>query len=400
MGGRTVGLLISIAVLAGIGWWFLGAGSQVASPQLNDQEETGQQTTSNRTADARETPAATHRNGDEPPYAVVLMYHRFGEDRYPATSIRTAQFEAHIQYLQDNDFNVLPLPEIIAHFERDEALPPRTIAITVDDAYRSALEVAHPMLEAADMPWTLFVTTDQPDRQLGDFMSWDDLRDLRDHSLVTIGHHSGSHHHMPDHDTDTNRRDTQRASARFQAELGNVPDLYAYPFGEYSDAVLAVMEEFEFRAAFGQHSGVAHAREARFELPRFAMNENWGTLERFTERVHTRPLPVTDIEPTDALVVHNNPPSFSFTLAHDAVQAQQVGCFPSGGINAEIERDGRRLTIRPERAFNPGRARINCTAPYGDGSHRWFGRQFVVREADGDSHVPKSDPGAGEPASP
>lgn len=343
--------------------------------------------------DSRETAGAQH-------HAVILMYHRFGEDRYPATSIRETQFEEHLAYLQANDFNVLPLPEVIDHFESGEPLPPRSVVITVDDAYRSALTVARPLLDAAGMPWTLFVTTDQPDRQLGDFMSWEDIRELDADPLVTIGHHSGSHHHMPDHDRRTNRHDIERASARFEAELGYVPDMIAYPFGEYSDAVLDVIGDFDFRAAFGQHSGVAHPEEARLELPRFAMNENWGRMDRFTERVHTKPLPVRNISPGDTLLVSNNPPAFSFDLADPAVQTNAVGCFPSGGIEAVMERDGRRITVLPQQPFEPGRARINCTAPFGDGSFRWFGRQFVVREPSPDGHVPRSDPGAGVPATP
>ncbi|MCC5886477.1 MAG: polysaccharide deacetylase family protein [Gammaproteobacteria bacterium] len=333
-------------------------------------------------------------------HAVILMYHRFGEDRYPATSIRVEQFEEHLAYLQDNGFTVLPLTTVIESFETGEPLPARSVAITVDDAYRSALTVARPMLAAADMPWTLFVTTDQPDRQLGDFMSWDDIRDLEADPMVTIGHHSGAHHHMPDHDAATNRHDIARANDRFEAELGHVPELFAFPFGEYSDAVLEVIREFDFRAAFGQHSGVAHSQEARLELPRFAMNENWGRMDRFMERIDTKPLPVTDIRPSDSLVVADNPPRLSFTLTDSGVQASQVGCFPSGGVEATIERDGRRVTVVPQTAFQPGRARINCTAPFGDGSFRWFGRQFVVRDPGPDGHVPHSDPGAGVPASP
>lgn len=334
-------------------------------------------------------------------HAIILMYHRFGEDRYPATNIRVDQLEQHLAHLTDNDFSVLPLPEVIAHFENGQPLPPRSVVITVDDAYRSALTVARPMFAAANLPWTLFVTTDQPDRQLGDFMSWDDIRELDADPLVTIGHHSASHHHMPDHDAATNRHDIERASARFEAELGYVPELIAYPFGEYSDAVLRVIREFDFRAGFGQHSGVAHADEARLELPRFAMNENWGRMDRFIERVDTKPLPVTDISPGDSLLVANNPPRFSFVLADPAVQTHQIGCFPSGGIEAEIEREGRRITATPKEPFAPGRARINCTAPYGDGSFRWFGRQFVVREpGPDDGHLPHSDPGAGVPSAP
>lgn len=383
--------VIGLLLLAGIAW-------QAGLLATEGGSVEGQPQGSEGTTAVRQITAADAAGPQQ--HAVILMYHRFGEDRYPATSIRVEQFEEHLAYLQEHDFTVLPLPEVMARFERTQALPPRTVVITVDDAYRSALTVARPMLAAANMPWTLFVTTDQPDRGLGDFMSWDDIRELDADPQVTIGHHSASHHHMPDHDAATNRHDIARANARFEAELGHVPELFAYPFGEYSDAVLEVIREFDFRAAFGQHSGVAHPQEARLELPRFAMNENWGRMDRFTERVNTKALPVTDIRPGDSLVVSNNPPQLSFVLTDSAVHASQVGCFPSGGIEAVIEREGRRITIIPQGPFQPGRARINCTAPYGDGSFRWFGRQFVVREAGPDGHVPHSDPGAGIPESP
>ena len=35
--------------------------------------------------------------------AVVFMYHRFGDDRYPSTNIHLKQFEQHLEYIQKND---------------------------------------------------------------------------------------------------------------------------------------------------------------------------------------------------------------------------------------------------------------------------------------------------------
>lgn len=379
--------LVGLAALLGVAWQIGLFGAGEADPAGGAY------------ADRASLPGASAR-GEHSQHAVILMYHRFGEDRYPATSLRTEQLAAHIRYLREHDFHVLGLPEIIDRFENGESLPMRTVAITVDDAYRSAFNVARPRFDAADMPWTLFVTIDQPDRQLGDFMSWDQIRELDADPRVTIGHHSGAHHHLPDHGAAINRLDTERASRRFQAELGYVPDLYAYPFGEYSDAALSVIRSYDFRAAFGQHSGVAHAGAARFELPRFAMNENWGRMDRFKERIHAKPLPVTNIMPRDSLVVRNNPPRFQFTLSDPSVQASQVNCYPSGGIEARIERDGRSISVFPATPFPPGRARINCTAPFGDGTFRWFGRQFVIREPVRGGHRPHPDPAAGQPTQP
>ena len=38
--------------------------------------------------------------------ATVLMYHRFGESRYPSTNISLEQFDAHIAHLSSGAYNV------------------------------------------------------------------------------------------------------------------------------------------------------------------------------------------------------------------------------------------------------------------------------------------------------
>ena len=45
--------------------------------------------------------------------AVVLIYHRFGEDAHPSTNVRLEQFERQIALLREGGFTVLPLAEIV-----------------------------------------------------------------------------------------------------------------------------------------------------------------------------------------------------------------------------------------------------------------------------------------------
>jgi hypothetical protein len=44
--------------------------------------------------------------------AVILLYHHVAEDTPPSTSISPANFDAHLAYLRDNDFNVIALDRI------------------------------------------------------------------------------------------------------------------------------------------------------------------------------------------------------------------------------------------------------------------------------------------------
>ena len=99
-------------------------------------------------------------------WASVIMYHRFGEDQYTSTNIRVDQFKEHLQELQNGEYTVLPLNEIVDRLENGEELPDRTVALTIDDAYASVYDVAWPLLREANLPFTVFVAVEGVDKQL------------------------------------------------------------------------------------------------------------------------------------------------------------------------------------------------------------------------------------------
>ncbi len=309
--------------------------------------------------------------------AVILMYHRFGEDRYPSTNVTIAQFEAQIDHLVDGGYSVLPVPDILAALGEGRPLPDRTVGITVDDATRSTFEVAWPRLAEAGFPFSVFVSTDPVDEGHAGIMSWDELRRLVA-AGVTIGNHSAAHRYMWQGEDDANRADLLRARRRLAEELGVDAALFAYPFGEWNAALRALAAELGFTAAFGQHSGVVAAHSDMLTLPRFALNENYGAIDRFRLIVDTLPLGARSVTPADPIMTEN-PPTVSFVIEPPLPRREALACYASGGVAATLahEEDGR-VRIGFDRPFPPGRARLNCTAPAEGGRWRWFGLQLVA----------------------
>ncbi|CAN0531912.1 unnamed protein product, partial [Laminaria digitata] len=212
--------------------------------------------------------------------AVVVMYHRFGESVHPSTNIRLDQFEAHLAELAKPEYTVLPIPEIIARLRARQPLPDRTVGISIDDAFLSVYREAFPRLKKAGFPFTLFVATEPVDRRIGGYMSWDQIRELKN-AGATIGSQTHTHLHMASSSAEENSADLQKSNERFKAELGEVPTIIAYPYGEYSLAVGAVAKQAGLTVGFGQHSGVLHPDADMAYLPRLAMNENFGGDSRF-----------------------------------------------------------------------------------------------------------------------
>ena len=311
--------------------------------------------------------------------AAVVMYHRFGDPRHPSTNIALEQFEAHIAELATGPYTVLPLPEIVAALREGRLLPERTVAITIDDAFLSVYREAWPRLRAAGLPFTVFVATQAVDSNLPDYMNWDHLREMVAGGGVSIGNHGVTHGHMIRQSQATIRAEIADGAKRLKQELGEAPVLFAYPYGEISLEIGETARELGMIAAFGQHSGAIGRTDNLFGLPRYPLSEKYGDMDRFRLIANSLALPVDDMTPADPLLsAANNPPFYGFTVAEGVKGLGALSCFASRA-ELTLERLGdRRVETRLDRAFGPGRARINCTMPGPDGRWRWRGRQFYV----------------------
>ena len=308
--------------------------------------------------------------------AVILVYHRFGEGQFPSTSIRMEQFKSHVLELRRKRYNILPITEIIQKINNREKLPDFTIGISIDDAYSSVYEKAWPLLREANIPFTLFISTDVVDQQATGYMSWDQIRELKS-SGVTIGSQTKSHKHLPLISIEDAKQEIDKANVRIKKEIGLRPDLFAYPYGEYNSSVRELIIDRGFKAAFTQSSGALHSYSDKFSLPRFALNERYGGIDRFRLVANALPLPVDDVLPIDPLLVEN-PPAFGFTVNKSAGSLKQLACFSSNEGELRLERLGRRIEARFNTMLPKGRSRVNCTLPGPNDRWRWFGVQFLV----------------------
>ena len=311
-------------------------------------------------------------------HANILMYHRFGENKYPTTNTTIEQFISHTNELVKDKYNVINLDKVVKGIKGKIDLKDRSVSITIDDAYLSVYTKAWPILKRLKLPFTLFVSTDVIDNNFSNYMNWNQIRELVDHGVL-IGSQTKSHPHLHRLSSKQILNEIEYSNKRFIEELGFKPKLFAYPYGEYDNKTIKIVEGSGFEAAFGQHSGVAHISSGIFELPRFAMNENYGDLNRLKLAINALPIITRDISPEDNLL-KKNPPDFGFTLSSKIKPMKAVRCFASNGITTDTKRIGKfRIEVRLEEKFPNARGRINCTMEAENGRWRWFGKQFLTR---------------------
>ncbi len=311
--------------------------------------------------------------------AVILVYHRVGEDAYPDSNIRTEQFLTHIQEITDGDYNVLPLSDIIDAAKNHKPLPPRTLAITFDGAKKSIFENAVPALLDKKIPFTLFYASDQVDSGTAQTMTWGNLKDLSRREGVSLGLMPASYLRLPDVSDVEARRQVNKALQRHREMIGTGAQFFAYPFGEYSRSAKKIVDESGFSAAFGLQSGTVYAGSDFLALPRFTMTEKYGDLERFRLVANALPFPAFDIEPQDSRLTGPTP-SIGFSVPEDMKnEIKDLSCFLSDQTQPKIEILGNRVELRLPEAPGDERLRINCTLPSPINTDedivqwRWFG---------------------------
>ena len=307
--------------------------------------------------------------------ATVFMYHKFGVAKYPTTSVTIDQLNSHIEELTKQKYTIKSLDFIVDSILNDGDLPENTIGISVDDADKSFLEVGWPIFKKNNIPVTLFVTTGTIANNKK-YINWDQIRKLKEEGVI-IGAHSHTHAHMPDISIEEVRNEIETSNKIFLKELGEIPTLFAFPYGETTDEIIELVKEYKFKVAFGQHSGIINETSNMYYLPRFSLNERYGEIDRVKFAASAKGLGVYDFIPKNP-TIEQNPPFIGFSLLDDK-KAQSLDCFvfdSKGQVDREVYKFNERIEIRLSRELSPGRSRMNCTVKDSDGNWRWFGHQF------------------------
>ena len=323
----------------------------------------------------------------------MLQYHHVSADTPGITSVTPEQFAAHLDYLEREHFEVLPLRQVVDAITHARALPERCVAITFDDAYRSIHDTAWLMLRARDMPATVFVSTAGVDRGLSAFMSWKQMREMAGKG-ITFENHSHSHGHLLRRLVNESQEDWEQriafdiltAQNRIAEEIGEAPQLFAYPYGEY-DTALADMVHSMGMVAFGQQSGPVWPGADPAALPRFPMNITYASMRTFPTKVSSRPLPIRSAEPFDpVLPVDEWRPTLTLRFLPGAPQPERLTCYSNGSPAVEYhwgQGTPKTVQLRAKGRLHVGRNRYNCTLPAGDGRYYWYSHLWIRPKADG-----------------
>lgn len=324
--------------------------------------------------------------------AAILAYHRIDEDTYPGNSLRLEGFAAHLREIEHGGYNVMALPDIIKAMKAGDPLPDRTIAITFEGGYQSAYQRAIPLLLKARIPFTVFYSSYNAERDSGEYIGWRDIKTLSRYDFVSFGILPAAYSHIKNHSLAENKRFVNNARLEYRKHMGHDPALFSYPFGEFTADYKDWIKRQGFSAAFGLQSGIAHKDMDFYNIPRFVMTEGFGDIERFRMITGALPIPAFDTEPADHFI-RTATPLFGFSVPEKlGFILNSTQCFISGQGEAETVKIGsNRLEIRPSAPLSDDKIRLNCTANTGNANEpqwRWFGMMYTIDTDSADNNIP------------
>ncbi len=182
---------------------------------------------------------------------LVLCYHAISE-RWPATlAVTPERFAQQLTTLVDRGYRGVTFTDAVLGNGSG-----RQVAVTFDDAYRSVIERAQPILDSLHLPATVFVPTayagvEEPmlwpgiehwhgtehEHELIP-MSWDELRGLAADGWE-IGSHTHSHPRLTLIDDDHLAAELAISKRECEHQIGTPCRSIAYPYGANDERVVA-----------------------------------------------------------------------------------------------------------------------------------------------------------------
>lgn len=234
--------------------------------------------------------------------ATIFVYHRFGDERHKSTNTTLKELEKEFEYFKANNYEVVPISQIVEKLKRNETIPSKWVALSIDDAYKSFYKNGLDLFKKYNYPFTLFVYVEATNSKYPDFMTWEEIKEASKYGEIAL--HSYSHKHLTKLSNDEIFEDTKKSYELFEKNLGFKPLGYSYPFGEYDERVKNEIKKFGFEYITNQNNGSVNNNSDVFDLNRVALVGEVNLIEKLKYKTLDATWIEPQVYPKDGILKH------------------------------------------------------------------------------------------------
>jgi peptidoglycan/xylan/chitin deacetylase (PgdA/CDA1 family) len=213
--------------------------------------------------------------------APVLMYHAITPLARPNNrlEITPVAFERQMRFLKKHKYNVIPLEKLAELIREKKKIPPRSLAITLDDGYRDNFTYAFPILKKYNLPATVFPIFREIGRPQQDRLSWEEIKTMQDSGLVTFGSHALGPEPLVNIKSEGSLKSEIFDSRKLLEEkLGKEVACFSYPEGMFNAHIRQLVKDAGYKLAVTTSPGRKFADNDIFALKRLRISANCGNL--------------------------------------------------------------------------------------------------------------------------
>jgi len=285
-----------------------------------------------------------------PGSVIVISYHDVVDDvreTDDAHAVDVDRLARQFSWLRDGGYTPVSIDDIVAARAGRKALPEKAVLLTFDDGYRSVYTHLFPLLKLFNYPAVIALVGKWMDGRPGEmvmygdkalprerFLSWDEVREMRESGLVEVASHSYDLHRgvlgnpqgntMPaavtkifdpaagTYESEDDylvrvRRDLARSAALIERETGVRPRAMVWPFGAYNVATMRLAESVGMPIGLTLDDGPLRAGQSLAAVPRHLVEHN-PNLQKFVgDLLPVRPYPHRTVRIDPAEVYHPDP---------------------------------------------------------------------------------------------
>ncbi len=190
-------------------------------------------------------------------------------------SVSPENFEKQIKYLIENDYMVVNFDYLSDVLFNHKIVNKKTVIITFDDGWENQYRFAYPILKKYGVTATFFVYTNPIDHP--HFLTWSQIKEM-DAAGMTIGDHTKSHPDLYLVGEAGLKDEITGSKKTIEDHIGKPVKYFAYPFGEFNDAIIKIVKDSGYYLARSSKVGIYNGQNEMYKLKSIEVTDNLNKL--------------------------------------------------------------------------------------------------------------------------